>query len=200
MPYIPKQHEKYDLLPYCRKDGGEVFDYPSELICEAEKLLGSSVGIFPYNYESYESYYGTLDNLIEAHAKQPEIVAALKKVRDKVKEMNRKEEWSILKYIGPTDDAVFGLTHGKNYYWPTRKSKPIYCGVVDDEEFTAYLYPTEPDMWEILEDPTGMAYRTIYEKAKGFLTKEAHDEMLKLFSGQLDGVEDSSDEQKKAET
>ena len=32
MAYIPKQHEKYDLLPECRKHGGEVFDYPSKLI------------------------------------------------------------------------------------------------------------------------------------------------------------------------
>lgn len=27
MPYIPKEHEKYQLLPYCREKGGEVFDY-----------------------------------------------------------------------------------------------------------------------------------------------------------------------------
>ena len=194
MPYIPKEHEKYDLLPYCREDGGEVFDYPSELICVAEKLIGSSVGIFPYNYNSYEDYYKILDELIEAYSEQAETVDALKKVRERVKEMNCKEEWSILKYIGPTDYELFSLTHGKNYYWPTRKSNPIYCGVVDDEEFTAYLYPTEPDMWKILEDPTGMAYRTIYEKGKGYLTKEAHDDMIKLFSGQLDGVEGSSDE------
>ena len=39
MPYIPEQHKKYNLLPYCRKDGGEVFDYPSDLISKAEKML-----------------------------------------------------------------------------------------------------------------------------------------------------------------
>lgn len=200
MPYIPKQHEKYNLLPYCKKDGGEVFDYPSELIYRAEKLIGSSVGLFPYNYDSYEDYYNKLDELMRIHSEHVEIVEMLKKVRDKVKEMNCKEEWSVLKYVGPTDDSVLGLTHGKNYYWPTRKSKPVYCGVVDDEEFTSYLYPTEADMWEILEDPTGMAYRTIYEKAKGYLTKEAHNEMLIQFSGQLDGSEDSGNEQKETET
>lgn len=190
MPYIPKEHEKYNLLPYCRKNGGEVFDYPSELICEAEKLIGSSVGLFPYNFDSYEDYYNMLDNLMAACSGYPKIVEILMQVRDKVKEMNCKEEWSVLKYVGSTDDAVFCLTHGKNYYWPTQKSKPVYCGVVDDEEFTAYLYPTEPNMWEILEDPTGMAYRTIYEKAKGYLTKESHNEMLMLFSGRLEGKEE----------
>lgn len=45
MPYIPKIHEQYDLLPLCRKDGGEVFDYPSKLIYETEELLGSSEGL-----------------------------------------------------------------------------------------------------------------------------------------------------------
>lgn len=195
MPYIPKQHEKYDLLPHCRKDGGEVFDYPSKLINKVEKLIGSSIGIFPYNYDSYEDYYNSLDNLIQEHSKKAEIVEAIKELRDSVKEMNCKEEWSIVKYIGPTDDAIFGLTHGKNYYWPTRESNPVYCGVVDDEEFAAYLYPTEPDMWEILEDPTGMAYRTIYEKGKGNITKENHDNIIKLFSEQFGGAEETNDEQ-----
>lgn len=31
MAYIPKQHEKYDLLPECRKRGREVFDYPNKI-------------------------------------------------------------------------------------------------------------------------------------------------------------------------
>ncbi|MBR4880584.1 MAG: hypothetical protein IKU19_01540 [Clostridia bacterium] len=186
MPYIPEQHKKYDLLPLCREHGGEVFDYPSKELYIAEKLLGSGVGIFPYNYDSYEEYYGKLENLITEHTDNTEIVEALILVRDGVKEMNCKEEWSVLKYLGPTDDSFFGLTHGKNYYWPTRKSNPIYNGVVDDEEFTSYLYPTEPDMWQILEDPTGMAYRTIYEKSKGHMTKKEHDKIMSQFIGLSD--------------
>lgn len=189
MPYIPREHEEYNLLPYCQKNGGEVFDYPSELIYQAEQLLDSVFSIFPYNYESYESYYSTLDELITSHANNAEISDKLKQVLDKVREMNQKEEWSILKYIGPTDDAVFGLTHGKNYYWPTRKSNPVYRGVVDDEEFTAYLYPTESYMWEILNDPTGMAYRTIYERGKGHLSKSDHDEMMRQLGDQLANTE-----------
>ena len=40
MPYIPKEHEKYDLLPFCRKSGGEVFEYPSCLVNEVEDSTG----------------------------------------------------------------------------------------------------------------------------------------------------------------
>lgn len=29
---------------------------------------------------------------------------------------------------------------------------------------TSYVYSTNPDDWEILEDPTGMAFKTIYKK------------------------------------
>jgi hypothetical protein len=34
---------------------------------------------------------------------------------------------------------------------------PEYEGVIDDEEFTSYLYDTAPELWEIAEDPLGMA-------------------------------------------
>ena len=61
----------------------------------------------------------------------------------------------------------------------TAISNPVYTGVVDDEEFTSYLYPTDPDLWVILEDPTGMAYNTIYGNSKNKLTKAAHDHIMK---------------------
>lgn len=192
MPYIPKNHEQYDLLPFCRKDGGEVFDYPSKLIYEAEQLLGCSEGIFPYNFDSYEDYYTSLDELIAKHGGNAVIVQKLREVREMVMKMNRKEEWSILKYVGPTDDSCFGLTHGKNYYWPTRQENPVYCGVIDDEEFTAYLYPTEPSLWEILLDPTGMAYRTIYEKGKGYLSQAEHDDIMLQIADQFGSMEEKS--------
>lgn len=178
MPYIPKEHEQYDLLPLCREDGGEVFDYPSKEILELEELLGTSVNLFPYNFESYSEYYAGLDSLMEANKTNKEIVEKLVQLHNLVFEMNQKEEWSVLKYIGPTDDNLFGLTNGKNYYWPTRRSNPVYCGVVDDEEFTSYLYPTEAHLWEILLDPTGMAYRTIYEHGKGHISQAQHDQIM----------------------
>ena len=178
MPYIPKEHKKYNLLPFCQKNGGEVFEYPSELINEAEELIGTTTGLIPYNYESYEEYFNYIDLLIRENADCNKTVAKLRELRDSIRDMNQKEEGSILKYIGPTNDACFGLTHGKNYYWPTRKSKPVYEGVVDDEEFTSYLYATEPDTWEILEDPTGMAYRTINKKDKGYMSKAEHESIM----------------------
>lgn len=187
MVYIPKEHEKYDVLPICRREGGEVFEYPSELIHEVEKLIGSSPDIFPYNYESYEEYFAAIDNLISAHKADSFLVSKLKELRETVRRMNQKEEWSILRYVGPSDGSLTGITHGKTYYWPTRKDNPVYCGVVDDEEFTAYLYPTEPHLWVILEDPTGMAYRTIYEKGTGYLSQASHDDFMEQIHRQFGG-------------
>lgn len=185
MPYIPKEHEKYDLLPLCWEDGGEVFDYDDGLLYEAEKLLDSSESLFPYNYESYFDYFQAIDSLIAANEAKPETKKILCRVRDTVRDMNQKEEWSVLKYLGPTDDSCFGLTHGKNYYWPTRKGNPVYCGVIDDEEFTAYLYPTEASLWEILLDPTGMAYRTIYEHGNGYVSQAKYDDYMDQIGRQL---------------
>ena len=88
----------------------------------------------------------------------------------------------MLRYVGIDDNRLVGLTHGRTYYWPTSIENPMYCGVINDEEFTAYLYPTEPEMWEILEDPTGMAYRTIYEKAKGHISKDEYAHLMAQFS------------------
>lgn len=162
MPYIPEKHEKYDLLPRCRNSGGEVFEYPSRLLSKIESLIDPSSGLVPYGYDSYDDYFGYLDELMNAYANHPDTVDALLRLKRCVLDMNQKEEWSVVKYIGPSDDSCFGLTHGRDYYWPTRKDNPVYYGVVDDEEFTAYWYPTDAHLWEILEDPTGMAYRTIY--------------------------------------
>lgn len=178
MAYIPKQHEKYDLLPECRKHGGEVFEYPGEMIFSIEKVTGVSSSLFPYNFESYEEYFESVDKEIEAHKENTELVSLILALKDKVKEMNTKEDWSVLKYVGESDYSLLGLTKDKVYYWPTSKNNPIYHGVVDDEELTSYMYPTDPSLWEILEDPTGMAYNTIYNKGKGSLSIKDYDYMM----------------------
>lgn len=190
MPYIPEKHKKYHLLPLCRRDGGEVFDYPGKLINEVEALLSSGAALFPYNYDSYEEYYGYLDQLIEAYASEPVAVDALVRLKQQVLDMNRKEEWSVVKYVGLSDAELPGLTHGRNYYWPTRKSDPVCCGVVDDEEFTAYLYPTDAHLWQILEDPTGMAYRTIYASGKGSMTTEVYNGIMALYGSACSRAQD----------
>ena len=57
--------------------------------------------------------------------------------------------------------------------------KVEYEGVIDDEEFTSYLYSTEPEDWEILEDPTGMAYNTMFNRAKGYMSRRDYDHLQK---------------------
>ena len=185
MPYIPEKHKKYNLLPFCRKRGGEVFEYPSNLISKAEEMLSPEESITPYGFKSYDEYFAYIDKLIIQNQNNYTLVEILEQVKVQVKEMNIKEDWSVLKYVGESDGAVFGLTHNKNYYWPTRKSKPVYCGVIDDEEFTAYLYPTESHLWEILEDPTGMAYNTIYGNGKGKMSEQEHNEIIAQVSDAL---------------
>lgn len=102
-----------------------------------------------------------------------------------VHEMNRKEQWSVLRYTGPADERYGSLTPGKNYYWPSRASNPVYSGVVDDEEYTSYIYPTDSDLWEILEDPTGMAHNTIYGNGKNKLSRKAHKRIAKQLEAAL---------------
>lgn len=161
MPYIPKEHEKYNLLPLCRERGGEVLEYPSQLLFELEQYLEPEDQLDPYGYKSYEEYDAEIGRIAQKYMSQPQVVERLAKFKAQVHDMNCKEQWSVLRYIGPQDENVSGLTPGRAYYWPTRISQPVYCGVIDDEEFTAYLYPTEPNNWEVLEDPTGMAYSTL---------------------------------------
>lgn len=160
MPYIPQKHMKYNLLPFCRKNGGEVFEYPD--MEEIEKYLEPGETLIPYGYKSYEEYYTEVDRIMERYALNPEVKSLFENFKSQMIELNQKEEWSIVKYIGPDYDSGSGLTKNRFYYWPTTKNNPVYSGVVDDEEFTSYLYETDAELWEIIEDPTGMAYRTIH--------------------------------------
>ena len=187
MPYIPKEHEEYDLLPYCRKHGGEVFEYPS-LLNKLNAYLKADDHLDPYGYDSYEAYNCEIDRVAGMFSDQPEILILFCKYKEAIHEMNRKEQWPVLRYIGPSDDSVFGLTHGKCYYWPSSYVNPVCSGVIDDEEYTAYLHPTDLGLWEILEDPTGMAYNTIYGNGKNKLSKAAHDHIMKQLEN--DVIED----------
>lgn len=171
MPYIPKQHAKYGLLPYCREHGGEVFSYPGLLNEVDDKLIKirqpnlaegevpASV-IMPYGFDSYEEYYSLLGRL-EEECEDEQLVTSIENLLVIMQAMNVKEDWSVVRFIGDQETGMTGLTKGRYYYWPCRKDMPKYEGVVDDEEFTSYLYPCDPDAWEIAEDPTGMAARAL---------------------------------------
>ena len=169
MPYVPDKHKKYNLLQDC---DFEAFEYSSLLMYEVEEVFGEKIHLMPYGFHSYEEYYGLIDACKKEYANHPEKVELLERFEIDMRERNQKEWWSILRYIGESDGSPgLGLTRGKYYYWPTPKNNPQYCGVIDDEQFTAYAYPVDKELWEIVEDPTGMAYRTIYA-AKGPIDTE----------------------------
>ena len=173
MPYIPEKHQKYNILPACRKDGGEVFSYPVNLLNE----LLACRDLMPYGYQSYEGYDKEIDKWINEFQSNSEEVEKLEACKQRVRKMNQKEVWSICRYIG--DDKR--LIDGKLYYWPCSIDHPVYGGVIDDEEFTGYTYPTDASRWEIVEDPTGMAFRTIFE-GKNSISVEKLDALFEQFN------------------
>lgn len=164
MAYIPDWHLKYGVLPLCRELGGEVFSYSSGLAWEIDDLLPPGKSVIPYGFYSYEEFYEHIDNYILKYRKDGQkpnkLGILLGKYKKDIKLRNIKENWSIVKYVGK-DDEYQDLTYGKCYYWPCSIEDPNYEGVIDDEEFTSYYYLPKPGMWEILEDPLGMARRTL---------------------------------------
>lgn len=175
-PYIPKEHAEYDLLPNSRKKGGEVFSYPEELNMidrlVSEKLgddneEGKSMRLIPYGKKCYAEYFGMLERYANRFREEdPELAQLIDWLAAVTKRMNVKEDWSVVRYVGSEHDEdplayVSGLTKGRCYYWPCSRDNPVYEGVIDNEEFTSYLYPCDPDSWEIVTDPTGMAARAL---------------------------------------
>jgi len=157
-PYIPAEHVPLDVLPWNREEGYEVFSYPPELndvddaLFEAEGLNRNERGtrvalIYPYGYHSYGEYFAHLQGYVDKYEKTaPELADSIRRLIESIKRMNVKEDWSVVRYVGHEYDnnpRVFGLTRGRCYYWPCSKEKPVYEGVIDDEEFTSYLYPCD---------------------------------------------------------
>lgn len=179
-PYIPKEHEEYNLLPSSQQKGGEVFSYPDELAfiddLVAEKIDGNTseadktsrqTYLFPYGVKSYAEYFGTLEKYATRFREEdPELAHLIDWLIAAMKRMNVKEDWSVVRYVGSEHDEdpiadISGLTKGQCYYWPCSKENPVYEGVIDNEKFTSYLYPCDPESWEIIVDPTGMAARAL---------------------------------------
>lgn len=129
MPYIPEKHKKYNLLPFCRKNGYEVFEYPSELLFEIGDInIKLCQTITPYGYKSYKEYYSTLDWLIKRNRRNKKLSRLLRLFKKEMIRLNNKDLWSVLKYTGETNE--FHLTHGRAYYWPCTKENPYFCGIV----------------------------------------------------------------------
>lgn len=132
MAYIPKEHEKYDILPSSRGRDWEVFEYDSELLFEIHKEEDDFPD--PYGFESYDAYYAVIDDYM---VKRPDIKDLLLKYKTHLQIMNDKSKWGIVRYIG---ESNFSFTKGRCYYVPVYElnGKTIVSGVIDDEEYTSY--------------------------------------------------------------
>lgn len=177
MPYIPEKHKKYNLLPKSTESGREVFSYPSNIINKLSQFVPEDTPLEPFQYKSYDEYYCFIDCWVEHHKSEANISNLFLLYKKMIHQMNIKENWSVLKYIGKDTDNLFGLKHGYYYYWPCSIEFPFYEGVIDDEEFTSYLYPTDSDLWRIAEDPLGMAYNTIFNGVKS-CSKENYNKIM----------------------
>jgi hypothetical protein len=167
MAYIPEAHKKYNLLPYCTENGGEVFEYPSIMADEIENLMPESV--MPYGYESYSEYYFKLDEYISKYGmkngkhnkrrlnKLGKMILHFKELMQKI---NGKESWSVVRYIGKSTGGA-GLTHGRYYYLTSICEHTKTAGIIDDEEFTSYAYSFTSENWEIAEDPEGISAKLL---------------------------------------
>lgn len=181
MPYIPEEHKKFNVLPYCTEHGGEVFDYPSKLVDKLGDYFPEDVIFIPYGYKSYEEYFDYLREYREKTSDE-EAKKLFDLLDEEIKKLNRKEEWSICRYVGKPMSTVHGLEPKQCYYWPCCKDDPHYHGVIDNEEFTTYWYPTDPEIWEVVWDPTGMAQRTLDNPDKRN-SREAFNDVMNQLNG-----------------
>lgn len=169
-PYIPPEHQHYGLLPGARKNKTEVYAWPEELV-EADAHISEhypivldsrETYIMPRRDESYMQYFARLREFQHQYASEdPNLSQEIAIAAEFMKLVNRKEYWSIVKFVGKQAVGFKGLTPGRCYYWPCSPEHPEYEGVIDDDEFTSYLYPCDPDYWEIVSDPTHMAERAL---------------------------------------
>ena len=166
MPYIPNDHKKYKLLPNARKIKREVFEYPSELLDQVNSILPKDEGMMPYGYKSYDEYFGELEKWLDHFSGDAIKKDLLDRFYNKMVALNHKETWAVLRYVGETTDELFGLTHGKYYYCPRPTSVHETFGVIDDEEFTSYMYSCDPSLWILYEDPTGEASEVLKQIPK----------------------------------
>ena len=183
MPYIPEEHKKYDVLPYSVKNGGEVFNYPSGLIDEIEAYYPEDFNFIPYGYNSYDEYFAFLDKY-KNDTDDEKLISLFEKLKLEIIRYNKKENWSICRYVGKKMSLITGLTPNQCYYWPCISDDPKYVGVIDDEEFTSYWYATDEELWEIVLDPTGMAYNEIHKNNNSRNSKSNFNKVMKSLNGE----------------
>ena len=171
-PIIPEAHKKYNLLPMGTKYGGDTIEHPHFMRDDIEKLLPVGKNTIPYPYfHGYNEYFEHIDACISEYGMTDgelnELGKMIVEFKTQVKEMNVKENWSVLRYIGESIDAggMFGYTHGRYYYMTNKKSylKGDDFYVIDNEEYCScqIFNFLSKGIWEIVEDPTGMAARML---------------------------------------
>ena len=162
MANIPEKHKKYNILPFTKDMDFDAIEYPWSW--ELRKLLPKGKHLVPYGYASVEEYIRYVEEMSRQYAKTKGQRKAFRQFIEDTRRLNQKEYWSVLRYVGEEWDEPLRFTPGQAYYWPCDPDDPEFLGIIDDQEFTGYLYAPDPQDWEILEDPTGMAYETMYGK------------------------------------
>lgn len=136
MPYIPKTHEKYNILPTCRKYNVEIFVWDNVLLKKIQKLTNMTDHmVCPYQrYKSYEEFLEEIDNWIN---KFPNFEQEIIEYKHSIIKMNNKDLWGIIQYSGETN---YGFTKGMYYYVPmyVENNSWIIGGVIDNEEYTDF--------------------------------------------------------------
>ena len=157
MAYIPKEHEKYNLLPKSR-DNWEVISYDQELLDKVNVLTYSILGetVEPNREKSLLEYIKKLEEYKSLFSDNKDTDIFNRYIADIIKR-NDKRNWSVVRYIGDSIFPMSTFTIGRAYYWPVRDSEAAFGGIVDDDEITAYDVYINKEDWEILCDPTGMA-------------------------------------------
>ena len=166
MPYIPYEHETYRLLPRSRKEGGEVFEYPCDLLDQVNSILPEGEDLIPYGYDSIDSYCAEMEKWLHHFAEDKEKYDLINRYYYKVVIQTFSEAWAVVKYVGESFDEGFGLTNGQFYYCPRPANDSGTFGVIDDAEFTSYMYSCDPSLWILYEDPTGEASITLGQKPR----------------------------------
>lgn len=136
--YIPKEHEKYNLLPSCRRWNIEMIIWDPHIIREIKKITNKMYHeLSPYGrFNSYKQLYKEVDSWIKEYPAHKQLFQSYK---ESLKTLNNKDIWGIVKYNG---ESTFEFTNGNYYYIATiienGKYEPI--GIIDNEEYSAFIY------------------------------------------------------------
>ena len=165
MAYIPEKHKKYNLLE--RWKGYEIFIENWDLKDNLCMLLGE--GCIERAFESLEEaleYYESVKKRISNSNYNHEVELLTEYIID-LEKKNHREVWSVLRYKGCEYEKYNKFEIGKYYYMPCMEDEDVFLGILDDEGIPVDWIPTTCDIWEVVDDPTGLAARIMDGEIKG---------------------------------